>query len=92
MAKRGPKPGFTMTVEHRTKIQNSAILNSLIEHAEGRRDMTPSQVTAGLGLLKKVMPDLSAVDLAATVQNLTQEDALDALDDKSGATDQTPPS
>lgn len=60
MAERGRRPGFTMSNEHRVKIQNSNILNALIEHVEGKRDMSPSQVTAGLGLLKKVMPDLAA--------------------------------
>jgi len=51
-----------MSDEHRVKIQNSNILNALIEHVEGRRDMSATQVAAGLGLLKKVMPDLSAAD------------------------------
>ena len=60
---RGRKPGFSMSQEHRVKIQNSNVLNALIEHAEGRREMSPSQVTAGLGLLKKALPDLSTVTL-----------------------------
>lgn len=49
-----------MTSDHRVKIQNSNILNALIEHVEGKRDMSATQVTAGLGLLKKIMPDLAA--------------------------------
>lgn len=48
---------------HRRKIQNSNILKALIEHAEGAREMSPSQVSAGLGLMKKVLPDLSATAL-----------------------------
>ena len=64
-ARRGRKPGFVMTDEHRTKISNSAILNALIEHVVGKRKMSSSQVTAGLGLLKKVLPDLSAVEYKA---------------------------
>ena len=63
MSERGRKPGFTMSNEHRVKIQNSNILNALIEHAEGKRNMSASQVSAGLGLLKKAMPDLSAITL-----------------------------
>jgi hypothetical protein len=63
MAERGRKPGFTMSHEHRAKIQKSNVLNALIEHAEGRREMSASQVTAGLGLLKKALPDLSTVTL-----------------------------
>lgn len=57
---RGRKPGFVMPESHRVKIQNSNILNALIEHVEGIREMSASQVTAGLGLLRKVMPDLAA--------------------------------
>ncbi len=51
-----------MSDEHRDKIRNSNILNALIEHTEGKREMSPSQVTAGLGLLKKALPDLQAVE------------------------------
>lgn len=69
MAERGRKPGFTMSNEHRVKIQNSNILNALIEHAEGKREMSATQVTAGLGLLKKAMPDLSAVTLSGDEEN-----------------------
>lgn len=60
MSDRGRKPGFRMSNEHRVKIQNSNILNALIEHVEGEREMSASQVSAGLGLLRKVMPDLAA--------------------------------
>ncbi len=58
-AKRGRTAGFEMSSEHRVKIKNSNILNCLIGHAEGKRNMSATQVTAGLGLLRKVMPDLS---------------------------------
>lgn len=60
---RGRKPGFRMSEAHRVKIQNSNILNALIEHTEGKREMSATQVTAGLGLLKKCLPDLSTVTL-----------------------------
>lgn len=62
-AKRGRKPGFKMGEEHRTKIRNSQILKYLIEHAEGKREMSQSQASVGLGLIKKVLPDLSSVEL-----------------------------
>lgn len=58
---RGRKPGVQLTEQHRDKIRNSNILTALIEHAEGTRDMSSTQVKAGLGLLKKALPDLSAV-------------------------------
>jgi hypothetical protein len=61
-AKRGRSPGFQMSDEHRGKIQNSNILKALIEHVEGKRDMSATQVSAALGLLRKVMPDLSSTE------------------------------
>lgn len=60
---RGRPSGFTMSNEHRTKIQNSQVLKCLIEHATGQRDMSATQVTAGVALLKKCLPDLSTVTL-----------------------------
>ena len=62
VTKRGRAPGFTMSAEHRGKIQKSSILKALIQHAEGQREMSASQVSAGLGLLKKVLPDLQSVE------------------------------
>lgn len=52
-----------MSNEHRVKIQKSNIVRALIQHAEGKREMTATQVSAGLGLLKKCLPDLSAIEL-----------------------------
>lgn len=84
MPGRGRRPGFVMSHEHRVKIQNSNILNALIEHVEGNRDMSATQVTAGLGLLRKVLPDLAAaadVDAAGElvpVDKMTDEE-LEAI-------------
>lgn len=69
MAKRGRKPGFIMSDEHRVKIQNSNILNALIEHACGEREMSATQVTAGIALLRKVMPDLASVEHSGEVEH-----------------------
>jgi hypothetical protein len=52
-----------MSEEHRAKIRSVNILNALQEHVEGTRDMSATQVSAGLGLLRKVMPDLSSEDV-----------------------------
>lgn len=62
MAAKKPRT-YQMSDEHRGKIQNSNILKCLIEHVEGARDMSASQVSAALGLLRKVMPDLSAAEI-----------------------------
>jgi hypothetical protein len=63
MVERGRKAGFVMSHEHRGKIQKSNILNALIEHTEGKREMSATQVSAGLGLLKKCLPDLATVTI-----------------------------
>ena len=55
-----------MSEEHRIKIKNSNILNALIEHVEGAREMSATQVSAGLGLLRKVMPDLASSTVEQT--------------------------
>lgn len=70
MAGRPPGPtGIRLTEAHRAKIQNSNILNRLISHAEGNEEMTATQITAALGLLKKSLPDLSAVSLGGDAEN-----------------------
>lgn len=69
MTTRGRKPGFRMSEEHRVKIQNSNILNALIEHVEGKRDMSATQVSAGVALLKKVLPDVSQVTVQGDEDN-----------------------
>lgn len=66
---RGRKPGFRMSDEHRVKIQNSNILNALIEHVEGAREMSATQVSAGVALLRKVLPDLSSVEVSGDAEN-----------------------
>jgi len=53
-----------MSDEHRVKIQNSNILNALIEHVQGDREMSATQVSAGVALLRKVMPDLAATTIS----------------------------
>jgi hypothetical protein len=75
---RGREPGFRMSEEHRTKIQNSRILRVLIDHVEGREEISPARVTAALGLLKKVLPDLQAVTIGGDPDNpIRHEHALD---------------
>jgi hypothetical protein len=51
----------------RRKIRTSGVLDALIEYAEGRRDMSSSQVSAALGLLKKAVPDLATETLAEEI-------------------------
>lgn len=76
MAQRGRRPGFRMSDEHRVKIQNSNILNALVEHVEGKREMSASQVTAGIALLKKVLPDLSQTTIEGGENPITVEQVV----------------
>src|SRR5512139_67154 len=82
MAARGRSKGFKMPQEHRDKIGSSNVLRRLIKHAEGLEpNMTPSEVTAALGLLRKWMPDLAAQELTvetATPYALIPEQIVDA--------------
>jgi hypothetical protein len=76
--RRGREPGFRMSEEHRTKIQNSRILRVLIDHIEGREEVSQARVTAALGLLKKVLPDLQAVTVGGDPAHpLRHEHAID---------------
>jgi len=53
--------------EMRNKIQSTLIIKKLENHVLEGDEMTSSQVSAALGLLKKVVPDLSAVEHSGEV-------------------------
>lgn len=81
---RGRPKGFSpgpMTEDHRRKIGQSRILGNLIKFAEGDPEviMTPAQVTAALGLLKKALPDLTSVELSGSIA-VSHEEALKDLE------------
>lgn len=46
----------------RQRIRTSMLVNRLTKHVRGEVEMAPTQVTAALGLLKKALPDLSAIE------------------------------
>ena len=71
---RGRSP-YRMSEEHRDKIRNSNILSNLISHVEGPKEMSATQVSAGLGLLKKCLPDLQAV----TISGDDEADAINVV-------------
>ena len=66
----------------RRKIQTARLVERLSRHVLGEVDLSSSQVSAGLGLLKKTLPDLmraqvtgaDGADLAFTVK-LVKPDA-----------------
>jgi hypothetical protein len=48
--------------EVREKIQTSQLVNRLNAFVNGEIELTPHQVTAALGLIRKTMPDLAAME------------------------------
>lgn len=66
MAARKMRPFHTEEI--RAKIQTSQLLNRLTDHALGKVELSATQVRAIEVLIKKTLPDLSAVDLLATHQ------------------------
>jgi hypothetical protein len=55
----------------RQKIRTSQLINRLTNHVLGKlkKPMDSTQVTAALGLLKKVLPDLSSTDVKGDIFN-----------------------
>jgi hypothetical protein len=53
----------------REKIRASQLVNRLEDHALGEAEMSATQVSAALGLLKKVVPDLSAQQISGDADN-----------------------
>jgi len=51
----------------REKIAATKMINRLMALCEGTAEMPPHAVTAALGLLRKVLPDLSAQELSGGI-------------------------
>jgi hypothetical protein len=47
----------------RRKIQTSMIVNRLIDFVNGKIKLEPHHVTAALGLMRKILPDLTASEI-----------------------------
>lgn len=69
---------FTKNVAQHTreKIQTTQIVNRLYNHILGKLELSATQVKAADILLKKTMPDLSAIDINAIVENITDASKL----------------
>ena len=69
----------------RERIRSGMIIEKLESHVLAGEEMSSSQVTAALGLLKKRIPDLSAVEMGGelTVKGLAAE--LASLNESSPA-------
>ena len=46
----------------RAKIQTTQVVHRLEDFVMGNAEMSPAQVTAALGLLRKTLPDISAME------------------------------
>ena len=58
-ARASTSPAFAESI--RARIKAGGIIERLNNHVLGEIEMSQTQVSAGLGLLKKVVPDLSQV-------------------------------
>jgi hypothetical protein len=68
-ARRGRPANIQLTHEHRGKIKASLIINALQEHTLGRLKMSQTQITAGVALLRKCLPDLNATSVSGDPAN-----------------------
>lgn len=62
----------------RQRIQTSQLVNRLTDHAFGNCDMSPTQVSAALGVLRKSLPDLSAIAHSGSIETTKPEELTDA--------------
>lgn len=66
--------------ETRDKIRASQLINRLQDHVHDRVKLEATQITAALGLLRKVLPDLKAVELAVAPQTTEDHEVRSYLD------------
>lgn len=64
--------------KHRASIETAKVLKAIQDHLLGERKLSPTQLRAAEILLKKTMPDLSATEIDATVQDERTETMTDA--------------
>lgn len=70
-------PAHAVTL--RERVETIKIVEALQAHVFGKKDMTASQVTAGLGLLRKVMPDLAQTTMDVNVRKNAGDYSRDEL-------------
>jgi len=78
-AKRGALRLSNRQIEkHRASIETAKVLKAVQDHVLGNRKLDPSQIRACEILLSKTMPNLSATEIDATVQDERAETMTDA--------------
>lgn len=78
------KPVYKLSAEWRERIKSGVILDRLQRHCIGELEMTPTQIRAAEILLRKVIPDLQAVQHSGEVTHSVraaelQDDQLAAI-------------
>lgn len=58
-----------LKTQHREAIKTSMILNRLTDHIDDKAELSATQVTAALGLLKKTLPDLKATEHSGEIEH-----------------------
>lgn len=68
--KRGMRKGGKHADSTRHKIKVTQLLNRLQDFASGKKgvDMSPAQVNAALGVLRKALPDMQAVEQKTEIE------------------------
>ncbi|MEQ9487468.1 MAG: hypothetical protein RIM72_00595 [Alphaproteobacteria bacterium] len=66
--------------EMRTLIEADQVIARLQDHVLGKAELTNTQVTAALGLLKKTLPDLPSSLAVLTDRHLSHDELLDELE------------
>jgi hypothetical protein len=61
----------------RQRIKTSMLVNRLTDHAAGQCEMSASQITAALGLLRKSLPDLLGVAHTGSIEMTKPEELTD---------------
>jgi hypothetical protein len=62
------KRAIALTDEWRGRIKASMLVNRLSDHVEGKIELSPTQVRCAEILLRKVAPDLQAVEHSGEVE------------------------
>lgn len=63
----------------RSKIQASQLINRLTDHAFGEVELSQSQIKAIEILLKKKLPDLSAIELSGDPDNPIKHEVIERV-------------
>ena len=58
-----------LKTQHREAIKTSMIINRLTDHIDKNVELSATQVTAALGLLRKTLPDLKATEISGELDH-----------------------